>query len=451
MSDTQVPTTLRSCEPVVSVTSLGVDVSARTAVRRVSAVAGGAATFLALAATVARAAPTPTPSATPSVKPSPSEDPCELIRGQAREYCEKGTNGGGTGGSTLTDPTTALDPVSSLGKSIAEGAAWTVDQLSNAVRVTSDVDFTNMSFVKTYAICFAASGFLTMLLWLWAVAKRAVRGVPLTRALGEAIGLLWVTVLASAFTPLILYTVVSAVDGITEGLAGGQTGTKFFEVFSAALRKDEGAGGGGPIIRIILGLISILAAGVVWLELVVRSALLYVGAVLGTIVYAGLVDRDLWGRVRRWAGMMVAIILVKPIIVIILALASALTSDQPSTGTANAIISGLSIIIIAIFASAMLFRMIPGMGDEIVAARRDSYDPASRQAVAAVTRPVTGVKQGISAHASRDSASYGNTGTQQQPPAPRTSAASSGISAHSVRPSRTESRPDARRDDPKRT
>ncbi|MFF4234053.1 hypothetical protein [Streptomyces sp. NPDC001820] len=108
---------------------------------------------------------------------------------------------------------------------------------------------------------FAASAFLTILLWLWAITKRAVRGVPLTRAMGEAVGLLWLTVLASAFTPLILYTVVSAVDSITDALAGGTPGAKFFEAFSAALRKeDSGDGSGGPIVRIILAGVSILAA-----------------------------------------------------------------------------------------------------------------------------------------------------------------------------------------------
>ncbi|MFF4234054.1 hypothetical protein [Streptomyces sp. NPDC001820] len=69
----------------------------------------------------------------------------------------------------------------------------------------------------------------------------------------------------------------------------------------------------------------------------------------------------------------------KPIIVIVLMLASALSGGQPNTNPANAIVSGLAIIVIAVFASAMLFRMIPGMGDDIVAARRDSYDPASKQ------------------------------------------------------------------------
>lgn len=53
---------------------------------------------------------------------------------------------------------------------------------------------------------------------------------------------------------------------------------------------------------IVVSLVSILAAGVLWLELVIRAALLYVGALLGTVVYAGLVDKNLWGHVRRWAA-----------------------------------------------------------------------------------------------------------------------------------------------------
>ena len=78
---------------------------------------------------------------------------------------------------------------------------------------------------------------------------------------------------------------------------------------------------------IVVSLVSILAAGVLWLELVIRAALLYVGALLGTVVYAGLVDKNMWGHVRRWAGIMIAVILVKPVIVIVLGLAGALSAD----------------------------------------------------------------------------------------------------------------------------
>ncbi|MFJ8078973.1 hypothetical protein ACIQ7Q_34840 [Streptomyces sp. NPDC096176] len=210
-------------------------------------------------------------------------------------------------------------------------------------------------------------------------------------------------------------------DSITDALAGGKAGANFFEAFSTALRKDEGGdSGGGPIARIILSIVSILAAGVVWLELVVRTALLYVGAALGTVVYAGLVDRDLWGRVRRWVGIMVAVILVKPIIVIVLLLASALAGGEPNTDPTSAIVSGLAIII-AVFASA-LFKMIPGMGDDIIAARRESYDPASKQAVVLVTKPVSTMRQGISTHADRDAVSRPSQSqpAQQTSGAPRT-------------------------------
>ena len=114
--------------------------------------------------------------------------------------------------------------------------------------------------------------------------------------------------MASAFTPLILFTVVQATGRHHRSdWPAGNGG--FFDAFASALRKNGQSGGGGPIMRMVLSLVSIVATGVVWLELTIRAALLYVGAVLGTIVYSGLVDKDLWGRVRRWVGIMAAIIL----------------------------------------------------------------------------------------------------------------------------------------------
>ncbi|MEY9998199.1 hypothetical protein ABIE67_010320 [Streptomyces sp. V4I8] len=410
--------------------------SARTAARLlISAVVGLVALFV--LGLPAHAAPTPSPT------PTKSEDPCGLVYGPAHQECEEQTGGGGGSGGgsstpSLGDPTSTLDPLSSLADGIAKTAAWVVDQLSNAVATTTEVDFTNSQFLKTYSLVFAASAFLVVLLWLWAVIKRAIRGVPLTTALGEAVGLLWVTVLASAFTPLILYTIVAAVDGLTQTLAG-EGSTKFFSAFAEALRSDDTAQDGGPFARICLSLVSIIAAGVVWLELVVRAALLYVGAVLGLVVYSGIVDRKLWERVRKWAGIMVALILVEPIIVIVLRLASAMSEGGKPADSTAAIISGLAIIVIAIMASALLFRFVPGMGDEIVAARRDTYDPASRQAAAVVTRPVTGITAGINTHASRDVSARPSTPAQSSSVAH----AQGGIAAHSTRPSSSGGSPSA--------
>ncbi|QKW08139.1 hypothetical protein HUT18_18925 [Streptomyces sp. NA04227] len=363
--------------------------------------------------------------------PKPSKDNCDLIVGPAKQYCER--DDGGSGGGSAPDPTnpvkgTPLDPLASLSKSCAEAASWTIDKLSEAVKETAQVDYTNPTFLQQYAVVFAASTVLTLLLWLLAVAKRAVRGVPLSTAIGEAVGFLWLTVLASAFTPLILYTVVSATDSITDVLAkttGGQTDV-FFGNFSGALKKGEDIGG-GPIMLIVVSLVSILAAGVLWLELVIRAALLYVGALLGTVVYAGLVDKNLWTHVRRWAGIMIAVILAKPVIVIVLGLAGALSTDD-GPDSFSAVVSGLAIILLAIFASAMIYRFVPGFGDEIAASRNNRLSRgAENRAAAVISSPAALVSQGIKAHSSR--ADSGGSGGGQAPSNP----VSGGVAAHSTR------------------
>ncbi|MGQ4485295.1 hypothetical protein ACN6LM_000274 [Streptomyces sp. SAS_281] len=376
----------------------------------------------------ARAVSAPAPSPSPS--PSKSNNACDLIHGPAKDYCE----GGSASSPKSTPPAStdpALDPLTSLGRGCADAAAWIVGKLSDAVKSTANVDFTNTRFLQQYAIVFAASTVLTLVLWLLAVAKRAIRGVPLTTAISEAIGFLWLTVLASAFTPLILYTIVSATDGVTEVIAsssGGQTDV-FFGSFAQALKKDSDIGG-GPIMLIVVSLVSILAAGILWLELVIRAALLYVGALLGTAVYAGLVDKNMWGHVRRWAGIMIAVIMVKPVIVVVLGLAGALSSDD-GPDAFSAVVSGLAIILLAIFASAMIYRFVPGFGDEIQGARTNRKQATDgSQAAAMISSPAALVSQGIKTHSSRGGQNSGDTGSGGGRPA---NPVSGGVAAHSSR------------------
>ncbi|MFF3399152.1 hypothetical protein ACFYW6_11595 [Streptomyces sp. NPDC002659] len=392
----------------------------------VTAAVTGLQTAAVLLATRAFAAPTPTPTA------GKSNDPCDLIRGPARDYCDNGEPGGARR-SGPADPADALDPLASLARGCADAAVWTVDTLSKAVKSTASVDFTNTAFLSQYAIVFAAATILTLVLWLLAVAKRAIRGVPLTTAISEAIGFLWLTVLASAFTPLILYTLVSATDGVTEVIAGGTSGQTdmFFGNFSAALKKGTDIGG-GPIMLIVVSLVTILAAGVLYLELFIRAVLLYIGALLGVVVYAGLVDKNMWGHVRRWAGIMIAIILVKPVIAIVLGLAGALSADK-GPDSFSAVVSGLAIILLAIFASAMIYRFVPGFGDEIVASRNNRFQSGAENAAAAViSSPAALVSQGIKTHSSRGN--QGGDGGGNSAPRPA-NPISGGVAAHSSRPS----------------
>ncbi|MFE1575028.1 hypothetical protein [Streptomyces fradiae] len=401
---------------------------------RAAALVAAVQTSAVLFASRAYAEPTPaapSPGASPAPTSSPSNgNDCELIVGPTRDFCESDDPGSTSRSVNPLEPGDALDPLSSLARGCANAAAWTVDKLSEAVESTAAVDFTNPQFLKQYAVVFAASTILTLVLWLLAVAKRAIRGVALGTAISEAVGFLWLTVLASAFTPLILHTVVSATDGVTEVIAsgtGGQTDA-FFGSFSAALKKGDDIGG-GPIMMIVVALVSILAAGILWLELVIRAALLYVGALLGTVVYAGLVDKNMWGHVRRWAGIMIAIILVKPVIVIVLGLAGALSSgDGPDAF--SAVVSGLAIILLAIFASAAIYRFVPGFGDEIATARTNRKQATDgAQAAAVISSPAALVSQGIKTHSSRSHQHSGGGA----PAGAGAGAVSGGVAAHSTR------------------
>ncbi|WLQ49807.1 hypothetical protein P8A21_21040 [Streptomyces poriferorum] len=397
--------------------------SPRFGVRPVVTTLAAVQTALVIFSARAVAAPTPSPS------PSPDNKACDLLIGPAKNYCEGGNSAPKSNLPDSVDP--AQDPLTSLGRGCADAAAWIVGKLSEAVKDTANVDFTNTRFLQQYAIVFAASTVLTLILWLLAVAKRAIRGVPLTTAISEAIGFLWLTVLASAFTPLILYTIVSATDGVTEVISsssGGQTDV-FFGSFAEALKKDADIGG-GPIMLIVVSLVSILAAGILWLELVIRAALLYVGALLGTAVYAGLVDKNMWGHVRRWAGIMIAVIMVKPVIVIVLGLAGALSSDD-GPDAFSAVVSGLAIILLAIFASGMIYRFVPGFGDEIQGARTNRKQATDgSQAAAMISSPAALVSQGIKTHSSRGGGQDGGNNSGGGRPA---NPVSGGVAAHSSR------------------
>lgn len=389
--------------------------------RKLLPAAGALAAFLALVPGRAAAEPTPTP--TPSPSQTGGDDECTLLIGPAKDLCEKGESA-----STLPD-STPLNPLDSLAEGCAEAARWVIGELSKAVNETTQVDFTNEGFLRQYAVVFAASTILTLVLWMLAVIKRAVRGVPFHEALTEAIGFLWLTVVASAFTPLALYSLVKVTDGVTEAIAVGTKSdtTLFFDNFAKALKPGSDMGG-GPVMLIVVSLVSIIAAAVVWLELLIRAALLYVGALLGTVVYSGLVDKKLWGHVRRWAGIMIAVVLVKPVIVIVLGLAGAISVGSDNQEAFSAVFSGLAIILLTIFASVMIYRFVPGFGDDMSQLLNARKSAIQTPAAAVINSPASMLRQGINTHSTRPE----NSGSRPSGGGSG-SAVTSGIAAHAGR------------------
>ncbi|MGW2547677.1 cysteine desulfurase family protein, partial [Kitasatospora sp. NPDC001574] len=127
---------------------------------------------------------------------------------------------------------------------------------------------------------------------------------------------------------------------------------------------------GGPVICLAIGFFLLMAILGVWLELIVRNALIYTGLVFGPTVFAGLVDKDLWGHTKRWLGVIVGVIASKYITFTTLALASALFAGHSSENASVAqafgtLLTALALFFLALYLPFQVAKFFPILGDQV--------------------------------------------------------------------------------------
>ncbi|GAA2951687.1 hypothetical protein [Streptomyces enissocaesilis] len=280
------------------------------------------------------------------------------------------------------------DPLGFLLQKLTEANIWFLRKMLELIQNTTKIDLTSPGFLKQYAIIFAASSLLTVALWLIAVAKRAVRGVALTTAVSEAIGFLLLQFVVNAMTPGAIALLMKAIDEVTAVFEPYATSN--FKPFLENILKVMAANpteGVGQLL--VVNLIMMCGALLMWIELLIRSAAIYVAVALGPIVNAGLVDRDLWGKSKKWFGAIFAIGLSKPILFALLGLGGAILSD--TSGSMSDAVSktlvGALILLLAVFASATLYKWVPAFGDEMASLHHDRKSAQSSGPAAAIDGP----------------------------------------------------------------
>lgn len=291
------------------------------------------------------------------------------------------------------------DPFGFIAKKMGEAAAWFLGKIIGLMDSTTKVDFTNPGFLKQYALIFGVSTLLTLILWLVAVGKRVVAGVSMGTAMAEAVGLLLLQVVVSAFTPAVLVFLTRLVDEITKVFAGTaiQEGKIFIEKLTKVIAQTQGTN--TPMVLIIVFLLIIVAALLVWIELLVRAGALYIGAALGPLVNAGLVDRDLWGRTKKWMGMLLALLLAKPVLFALFGLAAAIMNTDTNSGTeaVNTLLVGALLLYLSVFSSASLYKWLPTFGDQMGDLMNTRKGAAQSGPAAAVPGPAQAANSAMNA------------------------------------------------------
>ncbi|GAA1219142.1 hypothetical protein GCM10009665_06460 [Kitasatospora nipponensis] len=291
------------------------------------------------------------------------------------------------------------DPLGFLLQKLTEANIWFLRQMLDLIQSTTKIDLTSAGFLQQYAIIFAASSLLTVALWLVAVAKRAVRGVAVTTAVSEAIGFLLLQFVVNAMTPGALALLMKAIDEVTAIFEPYATSN--FKPFLANLLTVMAANptdGVGQLL--VVNLIMMLGALLMWIELLMRGAAIYVAVALGPIVNAGLVDRDLWGKSKKWFGGIFAIGLSKPVLFALLGLGGAVLSDTSGSmsDTVSKTLVGALILLLAVFASATLYKWVPAFGDEMAQLHDDRKAAQSSGPAAAIDGPGQHANRAINSH-----------------------------------------------------
>ena len=337
-----------------------------------------------------------------SAAPPAAIDPCAVVPGPARIVCEAA--GGVTdevgevvGGAAGNAADAALGGIAAA---FAEAGGFFLGRLAELLSATTQVDVGAAWFIQRYALMFGLSALLTFVLLLLSVVKAVLRGQGWEAVRSGTVYYLC-AVIASAFAPALVYLLVQLSDAVTGVLTFGaqeQTKTYLEETGRTLAAFSIASPGGGAATVLIASLVTIVCAVVLWVELLLRTAIIYVATLFAAPTFSGLVDRSLWRHSRRWVFFVVSVVFAKPVVVAVLGLAAAGAGAGGSADGFSSVFVALALMIVAIFCVGLLFRIIPNAGDEIAGALTARREIRAGTPNSPLPGPGVVLRQGVQSH-----------------------------------------------------
>jgi hypothetical protein len=272
-------------------------------------------------------------------------------------------------------------------------------------------------FVNQYGSMLAVAAVLALPLLLLAVIQALLRQdvwILLRSAFGY-LPMAFVLAGAAIVGTDLLITITDDLSAmVTRGL-GDRSDNLLESVGDAYGQAIEDDSAGVPLFGVFLGAI-ILAIGafVLWLEMVIRDAAIYIGLFFVPLTFIGMIWPATGRYARRLVEFLIAVILAKFVIVAIIGLASAAITNAGAGGEGGQVfermIAGSALLVLAAWSPFALLRLIPLM--EIAAAgvtsQRSSMSSATHSA--GIQTPAAYMRQAMDRH-SRPSASPAYAGT----------------------------------------
>jgi len=341
--------------------------------------------IIGMAAPQAAARPTDPASPAPSETTATSEAPAA------------GDDGGLAGGIAAGLANRALD---SLFETIGEAAVWAFGRVLGWVDSTASPDVTQPWFSEVYGRTYWLSAIIALIALVWALTTGALRnGVT---GMVSVIPRLLSVVLGLAVAVPIVQTLLEFTDWLSERF-GGQVSENMQDMAGALGAVLVGGGAAGLAARgtsvpgfilAVVALVIVVGALLVWLQLIFRTAVIYLLLAAAAFPAAMSVNQTSARPLRKISAWIVAMAFAKPVIVLALWIGSAPFAGDGEAGIA-AVLTGAGVMATAVFAPWGLFKLFDFAGDQVTSAVSASANP--RQMRTHVEHPVTTYRRTTSA------------------------------------------------------
>ena len=344
---------------------------------------------------------------------------CKLVGGAADVIGDVGTDVAGGAASAIGD--SALDGISSW---VGTGAAWLVKRIARSVDQSTRPELTAPWFDRQYRSMLGLALVLAMAFLLISLGSAALKG-DVAAAARSAFVALPLAVIACFAAVTLVQLLLLATDDATAQLTArtGDDTTKFFKTLAGVL------GGEGPLPGFIAMLGALLAAVlclVVWIELILREAAIYLAVGFLPLSLAAIVWQRTAHLARQLVEGLIAIILAKLTIAAAVSFAAAaLTNGGSGQGGMTTVLGGCATLFLAALSPWALMRLIPMAGEQL-GMRRGAVKQAARSAPGASSATTvvrmgmaTAFSAGAAAPVAAGAAVAGGAGARWKPsPAP---------------------------------
>ncbi|MBV9473434.1 MAG: hypothetical protein JO206_10730 [Solirubrobacterales bacterium] len=248
--------------------------------------------------------------------------------------------------------------LAAVGAWVLTGAKFALEQTGKVLGKTTSPQLRSTWFSSAYWRMAAIAAVLT-LPFLFAAAIQALVRSDIGLLLRAALGYLPLALIAVGIAAPLTMMLLAVTDQLSAVAAatGGQAGTHFLARAGIAVGVLSFFRG-SPFLAFLVGLLAASGAIVLWLELLMREAAVYIVVLMLPLAFAALV----WPARRVWAirvtELLIALILSKFVIVAVLALGAA-ALGQGGPGGVTGAMAGAVLVLLGAFAPWALLRLLP--------------------------------------------------------------------------------------------